>query len=61
MPRTPASRTFARSLCSQLEQQRVQEYLAALEQALQMGTIDEAEFEEVRGRGGGGASVLCLG
>lgn len=31
---------------SQLEQQRVQEYLAALEQALQMGTIDEAEFEE---------------
>ena len=30
----------------------MQEYLAALEQALQMGTIDEAEFEEVGGQGG---------
>lgn len=32
---------------SVLEQQRVLEYLSALEQALEMGTIDEAEFEEV--------------
>lgn len=37
---------------SQLEQQRLAEYLAALEGARKMGTIDESEFEAVRCRGG---------
>ncbi len=52
---------FTPSPRSQLEQQRMQEYLAALEQALQMGTIDEAEFEEVGGQGGLLLGVSSMG
>ncbi|KAL4458637.1 hypothetical protein ABPG75_013502 [Micractinium tetrahymenae] len=52
---------------SQLEQQRLAEYLAALEEARKMGTIDEAEFETaydvhwLAGMQAGGAGVQALG
>ncbi|KAL4429363.1 hypothetical protein ABPG77_005137 [Micractinium sp. CCAP 211/92] len=52
---------------SQLEQQRLAEYLAALEEARKLGTIDESEFETaydvhwLAGMQAGGAGVQALG